>query len=59
MRLKTYLYCTECKDETIHEWIGVWKGLWVFECSKCENRQFLDPDMTIIDWISEGEVVEE
>jgi len=55
MRLRTYLYCRECGDETVHEWVEIWKGLWIFKCLRCGNEQYRDPDILKIEWISEQE----
>ena len=54
--LKAELYCYRCKELTIHTWIGMHDGIWMFKCTKCgEVLYFDDPS---VEWIEEREEAE-
>lgn len=35
--LKCKRFCSDCNEETIHEWVGMDESEWIFHCTKCET----------------------
>ena len=55
--LKAELYCYKCKKLTIHVWVGMDDGLWIFKCTKCGDETFSDSPS--VEWIDERGEAEE